>query len=678
MIISNILYITLAVIFALGFAFFQYLYKAKRKGRNVYIFFVLRFLTVFALLLLLINPKIRSVTYEIEKPELLIAVDNSESIAHLQQAGTVQDYVKRITENEEINSRFQVQEFSFGKELSTQEELSFNEPQTNIYSALDQLDQVYKNNNAALLLISDGNQSIGRDFSYFKSSDNISLFPVVIGDTTQYSDLSLAAINVNRYAFLNNRFPVEAFINYSGEEPVRTRFEIRSGENVLFTENLNFSAEENSAVINATLPASSLGLLTYEAEVIPAENEKNQLNNVEKFAVEVIDERTKALILSARPHPDLGALKKSIEANEQRQAEIKYLEDDNLEIEDFQLVIIYQPNRSFNSVFEKILEDNQNYFVITGTETDWNFLNNFQNIFQKDAAFQEQEIFAVVNPNFNNFQFEDIGFEDFPPLLDQFGIVEILSSSIEPLLFQQIEGVETGEILLGISEATSSKSGFLLGENIWKWRAQSYVENQNFEEFDNFFGKIIQNLSSQARRDRLRVEYESFYYGNSEIAVSAQYFDENYQFDPGAQLDINFTNTETGDVVEAPLLLQNNYYKVDLGSLEPGEYQFTVKVQNSAISETGNFRIVDYNVEQQFVSANLEKLEFLANNNNANLYFSNSAESLINDLISDKRFVPVQKSHEKTVPLVDWYYLLFLLVLLLAGEWFYRKYIGLI
>ncbi|MDT0643994.1 VWA domain-containing protein [Zunongwangia sp. F363] len=677
MIICNILYITLAVIFALGFAFFQYLYKAKGKAGNAYIFFILRFLSIFTLLLLLINPKIRSTAFEIEKPDLLIAIDNSQSIAQLRKADTLRNFVRQLLSNEEIRERFKVREFSFGKELSAEGDLDFNEPQTNIFSALDNLNNIYKNNNAALVLISDGNQSIGRDFGYFKASANISLFPVVVGDTTRYSDLNLAALNVNRYAFLNNRFPVEAIINYSGEEPVNTNFEIRSGENILFSKSLSFSAEENSAIINTTLPASRLGVLSYKAEVAPSENEKNQLNNSENFAVEVIDERTKVLILSATPHPDLGALKKAIETNEQRQAEIKYLKDEELEIQDFQLVIMYQPNNSFKPVFEKIKENNQNYFVITGTQTEWDFLNNVQDNFKKDAAFQEQEIFAVMNPGFSNFQFEDIGFEDFPPLLDRFGTVET-SNSAEPLLFQRIEGVETGEPLLAISEGTSSKSGFLLGENIWKWRAQSYLENQNFEAFDNFFGKIIQNLSSRARRDRLRIDYESFYYGNSQIIVSAQYFDENYQFDANARLNIAISKRNSDESLQAPLLLRNNYYEVDLGNLEPGEYEFTLRVENSAISETGSFTVVDYNVEQQFASANLEKLKFLADNNESRLYFSNSAEKLIQDLLSDKRFTPVQKSHEKTVPLVDWYYLLFLLVFFLAGEWFYRKYTGLI
>ncbi|MDT0649977.1 VWA domain-containing protein [Autumnicola edwardsiae] len=676
--ISTILFIALAAIFALGFAFFQYLFRNNKRTRNNYIFFSLRFLSVFILLLLLINPEISSTTYELEKANLVLAVDDSESIAHLEQADTVRAIVQQIEQNEDIQERFNVQQVGFGQQLSTGGNLSFEAPQTDISAALNQINKLYRRENTAMVLISDGNQTIGRDYQYFKAGDNSSIFPMVVGDTARYSDLQLSNLNVNRYAFLNNQFPVEAIVNYTGEENVSTNFIIRSGENIIYSEEVEFSEAQNSAIFNTTLAASQLGVLTYEAEIVPLENEKNKGNNAEKFAVEVIDERTNVIILSAIAHPDLGALKKSIESNEQRQAIIKYIDSGNLQLEDYQLIIIYQPNNSFKSIFEEIQQKNLNSFLVTGTKTDWNFLNMVQEHFQKDASFQELDIFPFINNNFNKFQFKDIGFEDFPPLQDNFGSIEFLNNSFNILLFQQIEGIETEQPLLAVSDKNSSKQGVLFGENIWKWRSQSYLENGNFRQFDDFLGKIIQNLSSKTRNDRLTVDYETFYYGNNSIAISAQYFDENYEFDPRARMEIQLKNEETEEILEFPLLLRNNHYEVDLGNIEAGEYSFKIKAENSTISENGGFTVIDFDVEQQFISADIEKLRALAGNNNTALYFPNFAEELIQDLLEDKRFLPVQKSREKTVPLIDWYLLLFLLVSLLAAEWFYRKYTGLI
>ena len=46
--------------------------------------------------------------------------------------------------------------------------------------------------------------------------------------------------------------------------------------------------------------------------------------------------------------------------------------------------------------------------------------------------------------------------------------------------------------------------------------------------------------------------------------------------------------------------------------------------------------------------------------------------------LKDERYLPIQKSSKNIVPLIDWKYLLFLIVLTLAIEWFLRKYNGLI
>src|SRR5690606_36964092 len=87
-------------------------------------------------------------------------------------------------------------------------------------------------------------------------------------------------------------------------------------------ETISFSKENNSKILNFYLPANQVGVQSYTAVLEPLENEKNKVNNQKEFAVEVIDQKTNVAIVSDILHPDLGALKKSIEANEQRQVNI--------------------------------------------------------------------------------------------------------------------------------------------------------------------------------------------------------------------------------------------------------------------------------------------------------------------------------------------------------------------
>lgn len=678
MTIGTILYITLALLIALGFAYYQYLYKKNTSARNNYIFFGLRTLAVFLVLLLLVNPKIRTREYSIEKPELILLSDNSQSISYLEQELQLKDLIQKLKSDKELNQRFEINTLYFGNSLSLKDTLNFEDSGTDIYNALNETENLFNNDEKVIMVLTDGNQSQGRDFRYFKAKENTEILPVILGDTTTYQDLSIDRINSNRYAFLKNRFPVEVFLSYSGEEPtIQSTFNIKSGHQIIYSQEISFSEEVKSKIINLTLPANSLGVKTYKAEITPLNDEKNTQNNSRNFGVEVIDERTSVLLLTDIIHPDLGTIKKSVESNQQRSLDIKNINDKNIQISNYQLIIIYQLNRKFQEVIADITTNKSSILFITGTKTDWNYLNSLNLGFSKNATGQSQEIFPVYDKTFSAFQFEDIGFDDFPPLEDKFGEVAFNQNLFDVMLQQEIQGVEIGEPLLAISE-NLPKTGFLLGENIWRWRAKSYLDNKRFEEFDNFFGKVIQNLTSKRNRDRLTIDYENFYYGNQKVLVTAQFFDENYQFDAGGDLKITITSSETEESFTSDLLLKNNFYVFEVGDLAPGDYNFTVKAENINLSKSGSFQVIEYNTEQQFVSANKSGMASLASYNNTRLFYPDKADSLKNSLLNDDRFKPVQKSSEKTVPLIDWYYLLFILIIILAAEWFYRKYLGLI
>ena len=127
-----------------------------------------------------------------------------------------------------------------------------------------------------------------------------------------------------------------------------------------------------------------------------------------------------------------------------------------------------------------------------------------------------------------------------------------------------------------------------------------------------------------------------------------------------------------------PLLLNNGNYSVDLSGISAGSYNFTIKHNTEAIAASGSFEILEYNVEQQFLNADAEKLKALANNSQGTAVFSSETNKLISSLLEDSRYATIQKSTKNIVPLIDWKYLLGFIAISLFIEWFIRKYNGLI
>lgn len=674
---QTILLIFLAAISALGIAVFQYLKSKKERTKRSFMLALLRFVSIFGILLLLINPKFTNTSYELEKSNLVLAVDNSQSINYFKSTDEVTAFVASIRENKNIQEKYNISTFTFGNTLKAQDTFSFSENQTNVTSAFKELQDIYKGKVAPTVIITDGNQTYGEAYQYAAKKYKQDVYPVIVGDTTSYQDLKISQLNANRYAFLNNKFPVEIIANYNGNSAVSTKLNVFQNGRVIYSQSLSFSKEKTSEIVQVTLPVTSIGVKTYTVSLQALDAEKNTVNNKKSFGIEVIDERTNVLILTSIIHPDLGTLKKAIESNEQRNVTIKKSDEPDINLKDYQAVLLYQPNVSFKPYYETIKTLGINTFTITGTRTDYRFLNDKDELFTRELSAQVEDYQAEFNSNFSTFQVDDIGFSNFPPLVDEFGEVSIKKAHT-PLLMQTISGLPTGSSLLTTIEDGAQRHAVLFGEGIWRWRAQSYLDNQSFEPFDEFVGKLIQYLASKERRNRLNINYNSFYNGGDNIVLAAQYFDKNYEFDARAKLSMIVIGERNNTRQEIPMVLKNNRYEVDLSSLTPDSYKFSVTVAGESISRSGNFEIIEFNVEQQFLSANVTPLQQIATNTNKELYSMGNSAQLITNLLENETYNPIQKQQKQIKPLIDWYYLLGIIILTLSLEWFIRKYNGLI
>ena len=672
---NTLLLLLFSFLVAGGLSFFQYLYKVKNKSKLHLFLAFLRVTTIFGILVLLINPIISSRSLEIIKPPLPIVVDNSSSIVALNANKIAVAVYKKIISNKDLQDKFDVQSYQFDTEFRQSEQFDFKGKQTNLDAIAKDLKIVYRNSNFPTVLITDGNQTSGNDYVYSFDVEN-KVFPIILGDTTTVFDLKINQLNVNKYAFYKNKFPVEIFVQYSGNKNTKAKFSILQGNSVLSTQQITFSSSKKSAVIQMLLPAEKIGLQVFKAQITSNEKEKNRYNNTKNFAVDVIDQKTNIALISSINHPDIGALKRAIEANAQRKVTVLKPNQINA-LENYNVLIFYQPDNNFKTVFERAKSAAINTFIISGTTTDFSFLNQQQNNLIFKMSGQKEDYTPEFNSEFNVFAAENIGFENYPPLQNSFGSVTT-NGNVSVLLSSKIRNIPTQMPLLAFIENKGKRSAFLLGENIWKWRLQNYLKHQSFEKFDGFADKIIQFLASNATKKALVVTHDNFYNSGEAIVITAQYFNKNYEFDEKARLTIAIVNSKTKQTKNYDLLKGNNSYKVNLDGLSAGSYTFSVKELNSKTKYSGSFEILDFDIEKQFVNPDIEKLTQLASATNGKVYYPNQTDLLIQSLLKNEAYKSVQKSSVTKTPLIDWIGLLILISVALTTEWFVRKYNGLL
>ncbi|GGB65606.1 hypothetical protein GCM10007424_01900 [Flavobacterium suaedae] len=671
---SMVLLLIVAVFAAFGLSFYQYIFKAKKKGKALFFLAFLRFCSYLAIFILLINPIITHKDFEVEKTPLPVLVDNSASIKELGQDSLVNNLYKEIVEDKALNDKFDVQLFTFDEGFNMGEEPDYKGKQTHIAQAAQNLKQLYRGKKYPVLLISDGNQTLGNDYIYSFTEDT-QVYPIVVGDTTLYPDLKVNQVNVNKYALLKNKFPVEVFLQYSGNKNIDAEFSIKQGNTVVYKQKVSFTQNNKAQVVNVLLEAKKVGVQTYKAVITSAEKEKNTYNNTKNFAVEVIDQRSEVAIVSNITHPDLGALKRAIENNKQRN--VTLLKPNEVKsLQDYNVLLLYQPDATFRNLLEQNKTAGLNTFVITGLHTDFNLLNRYQDLLSFKMTSQKENYTAKYNSLFNLFAVDDIGFEQFPPLQNPFGTVTVKSSANE-LLGSSIRNLDTDSPLFVFSENGASRNAFLLGEDIWKWRMETYLKNNSFEQFDVFIDKTIQFLASNSKRKSLIVNHESFYNSGELIGITAQFFNKNYEFDENARLTISIKNTTTGESKTYDFLKGNNEYKVNLDGITAGKYSFTVKENNSNTVYSSSFEVLDFEIEKQFVNPDLKRLQQTALKTGGDVYYPNNTKTLLEKLISNDNYKATQKEITQKSPLIDWVWLLVILAITLAIEWFVRKYNGL-
>ena len=654
--------------FAFILAFFlgglQYLYKKKD-----YKLFIIRSLVYFLIFLLWINPQIKQEKKQTYLPDLFVLTDQSQSIAYKDQTKQVEQIIQSI-KNSDLNRKFNIRFLGFHTETFPLDTLNFIGKRTDIAQALEKVQNIHSQKNTApLILITDGNSNQGKDYVYSLKPDNhLQIFPIITGDTTHYENIRIDRINYNPSVYKGNTFPVEIFINYEGKHKPKAVLKIFDGKQLIHKKNINL--KNNFSVEHLKIKATKPGIHHYTAVINNLPDEKNTTDNRKVFSVEVIDQSKKIALITSIIHPDIGAIKRMLKKNKYYQIDLIDTHSATQNIEKYDALILYQPTANFEKFFKRKKLSTYNWFMITGTQTDWNWLNNQNLFFKKNKSQATEEYFPVPNNDFNLFKLPELSFEKLPPLKDIYGKLEAKNAEIA--LYAKVKNIKTHQGLLSIN--TQPKQVLLLGENIWQWYLIA-GKNAQQEQLSELVQKIIQYIGLNRKFNKIQLYYDKTYYNGENIKITTKILNENLENDLKAQPVLSlFYNKKL--IKKTPMALSDTSFKIDIEYLPPGEYFFKINDKISGTKTYGSFVVLASSPETGNNRANMESLKAISDKTNGKLYFSDNYKELLNDLSNAKKYPSHFKIFPKKMPLIAYKYLLFAIVFLLSIEWFIKKLQG--
>lgn len=649
----------------------------------IYLLATFRFLAVSIIAILLLTPLLKSNFREVEKPIVVIAQDNSESVIINKDSAFYKTEYREAYENleKQLADKYELTSFTFSDNTAIGDEVNFSGKQTDISSLFDELDNLYNNRNVgAVIIASDGLYNKGKNPLYSASKLKFPIYTVALGDTNVHKDIILTKVNHNRYAYLGNTFPFEVIVDVRQCKGKTTKLTVSNDGGTLFQKDINFNSNQFNTTVPVLLEAKKVGLQKYTVELSGIDGEISYSNNRIDVFIEVLDARQKILILANTPHPDVAAIRRAIEVNDNYEVETMLVEKLKKKFDAYNLVILHQlPSVKTESrnLINELKNSKVPLLYIVGQQTDLSQFNSLETGLKISSNRSNvNEVVAILERNYSLFTVSDKlqkAFSKLPPLVAPFGDFKT-SMATNVMLKQKIGLVETEQPLLLFNEQNDRKTGILAAEGIWKWGMGDYSLNGNHEVFNEFISKLVQFMSVKTDKSLFRVAGKNHYFENEPILFDAELYNESYELINEPEVNMRITNSE-GKVYNFTFSRTADAYRLNAGNLPVGDYRYeaTVKSGEKVHSQSGSFSVSALQVESTNTVADHQLMYSLANQTGGQMYYPTQLEQLAQAILNREDIKPVIYNHKRLDDVIHKKWIFFLILVLIALEWFLRK-----
>lgn len=676
------LFVTLAILLAASISYLLYFRSSDRliltTMQKGFLTFT-RFSSLFLIFLFLLSPLIERNKKIRQLPILAVAFDNSQSVQPFDSS--FKPFIH--TMKQQFAKDYQLEFWAFGEKVEHTENFTGADRRSDYGQVLQSMKSNYINKNiGALILIGDGIYNQGQNPENLTPQLKFPVYTVGVGDTTRQTDALINNIKTNKVTFLKNKFPVEIELKFSKLKNQIACIDIENNNKLVYSRTVSIVSDDDFKLELANLEAAATGLQHYKIRIRPLDGEINLKNNEYEFVIQIMENKQKILMLSNGPHPDLGAIRSSISELQNYETKLYTGNEipDSLSL--YSLIILNQLPSAKNAASELLSQIKASripVLFLIGTNSFPEQLNSLDMGLRISVSKNTEEVQPSFDHNFSLFVLQDQTkeiLEDLPPLVSPFGNTE-LSSTMQNLAFQNIRNILTNKTMMAFGTEKGRKTGFIIGEGLWRWRLSDYQTNRNHDAFNELIQKSIQYLALRENEDNFNVYCPAHFQETDEIELTAELRNDSYELINAPDVNIrikNNANKEFSYLFERT----DDHYRLNAGNLEPDDYMFEAETNlgNQRFTERGHFAIVKNDVETQNNQADFGVLYQLSQQTGGKFYSPEEQDALFKD-IRDNKEIAVQ-THRQSIQ-TEWInlkILFFMLALFLGVEWFLRKYWG--
>ena len=326
----------------------------------------LRFISLFALLILFIEPFLLYIRSQVLDREINLFIDNSKSISESISVDIIKSHADEIEEwgnKREYKTNF----YLFGDTLRLSRDLTLNDSSTRYDQIANKINLTPNHLN---LILTDGNPTHGFRLSDFEINNPLNI--IGIGQQA-YSDISIDKVDCPILAAAGDSINLSIHLHSNIDSTLTPTLKLMSDNLMLYSKEIDLPAGNNRYKYDITLsvPTEYSGVLNLDAIISDSSINQNNLNNIFKTQVIIRDISKEALLITGSLNPNTQAINKIL-----------------MNIPDLSLIHLYEVGNKWNRSLDDIDLDAFKVFIYDNfplTNTDLDIYNKIESKRAKDS-----------------------------------------------------------------------------------------------------------------------------------------------------------------------------------------------------------------------------------------------------------------------------------------------------
>jgi len=574
-------------------------------------------------------------------------------------------------------------------------------PATALGKALSSLGRHYESQNlSAVFLFSDGNNNLGADPAEAAGELGVPVIAVGMGRPDTGLAPSIVSVNVDEVVLANRPFTMR--VDAAAQQPGALHLRLLRGAGKIAEKTAEISVAGQRVEVTFETEVPTAGIHNFRVEPTASPDAGRS------FFVKALKEKTRVLVYGFRPDWEFSFLRRSLE--EIDDCEIipvlpgsqgrQLLENPPLGMEEwltYDAVILAGPDeRWLKSVWAPIAVQmsglGKGVMILLGENTfsrssrvlpyPLDFVNT-PPIWRRgefplsvDGRYFRHPLLRLEeNPDESRRVFES-----FPPFTGIWDLGDLPEQATAPLIYRP-PGLNTPTYrtipLVWTSRKGGGKALVVNGGPLWRWSFNSMVEPDGIDYYSRFLSFAIRWLTVTEDLEKRRIDADKEVYASGEpIRLRGRLYDDGYRFLSRASVVARIwpdSSSKAGD--SATIFLppgSGDFYEAELTGLKPGLYNFA----GQAVIDTDTLPMAGGKLKVELVgleksSHGLDELRMrqIAAESGGRYYHESERVAVLDSLT----FISRTYTTHREIEIWNQSWVLIAFLVLISGEWFFRK-----